>query len=171
VKQFWVSNFSVFFLWYWSERWLFLNYDLFVESARKIVIRQFMESKSISDSQSVEINSDNKFQKWVLFNQHRKYEKATNVVADSSSPFQTHLCGVQYDNDIYAPIQQCNRWLKVHHCGKLVQPTYSVSDKPLVVNLYSGVRLNFKDSLRWLLWLVKAHSLLSMQQPSTVHLY
>jgi len=46
-----------------------------------------------------------------------------------------------------------------------------VSDKPLFVNLYSGVRLNLKISLRWLLWLVKARNLLSMQQPSTVHLY
>jgi len=31
-----------------------------------------MESKSISDSPSVENNSDKRFQKWVLFNQLRK---------------------------------------------------------------------------------------------------
>jgi len=35
-------------------------------------VSQFMESKSISDSRSVENNSDKIFQKWVLFNQHRK---------------------------------------------------------------------------------------------------
>jgi len=35
-------------------------------------IRQFMESKSISDSRGVENNSDKRFQKWVLFTQHRK---------------------------------------------------------------------------------------------------
>jgi len=34
-------------------------------------IRQFMESKSVSDSRSVENNSDKRFRKWVLFNQHR----------------------------------------------------------------------------------------------------
>jgi len=33
-------------------------------------------------------------------------ERAANVVIDSSSPFQTQLCGVRNDNDIYAPIQQ-----------------------------------------------------------------
>jgi len=41
----------------------------------KMDIRQFMESKSISDSRSVENNSDKKFQKWVLFNQHRQMRK------------------------------------------------------------------------------------------------
>jgi len=51
-------------------------------------IKQFMESKSISDSPTVENNSDKRFQKWVLFNQHRKM-RAANIVADSSSPFQT----------------------------------------------------------------------------------
>jgi len=36
-------------------------------------IRQlFMESKSIFDSPNVENNSDKRFQKWVLFNQHRR---------------------------------------------------------------------------------------------------
>jgi len=39
-------------------------------------IKQFMESKSISGSRSVENNSDKRFQK-----------KAANVVAYSSSPF------------------------------------------------------------------------------------
>jgi len=68
-------------------------------------VRQFMESKSISDSRSVENNTDKRFQKRVLFNQHRQM-RAANVVADSSSPFQTHLCGVYDDDDIYAPIQQ-----------------------------------------------------------------
>jgi len=34
-------------------------------------IWQFMESKSISDSRSVENNSEKRFQMWVLFNQHR----------------------------------------------------------------------------------------------------
>ena len=29
---------------------------------------------------------------------------AANVVIDSSSPFQTQLCGVYYDNNIYVPI-------------------------------------------------------------------
>ena len=36
----------------------------------------------------------------------QKNERAANVVVDSSSPFQTHLCGVHNDNDMYAPIQQ-----------------------------------------------------------------
>jgi len=35
-------------------------------------IRQLMKSKSISDSRSIANNSDKRFQKWVLFNQHRK---------------------------------------------------------------------------------------------------
>ena len=35
-------------------------------------IRQFMESRSISDGRSVENNTDKRFQKWVLFNQHIK---------------------------------------------------------------------------------------------------
>ena len=33
-------------------------------------------------------------------------ERAANIVADSSSPFQTRLYGVHNDNDIYAPIKQ-----------------------------------------------------------------
>jgi len=35
-----------------------LNYDLLVESAQKMDIRQFMKRKSISDSQSVESTSE-----------------------------------------------------------------------------------------------------------------
>jgi len=34
-------------------------------------IRQFMKRKSISDSRSAENHSNKRFQKWVLFNQHR----------------------------------------------------------------------------------------------------
>jgi len=33
-------------------------------------------------------------------------ERAEKVAVDNSSPFQTHLCGVHNDNDVYAPIQQ-----------------------------------------------------------------
>ena len=33
-------------------------------------------------------------------------ERTTNVVVDSSSPFQTQLCGVHSDNEIYLPIQE-----------------------------------------------------------------
>jgi len=33
-------------------------------------------------------------------------ERTTNVVVDSSSPFQTQLCGVHSDRDIYLPIQE-----------------------------------------------------------------
>jgi len=36
----------------------------------------------------------------------QKHERAANLFAESSSPFQTHLCGVPKDNDIYAPIQE-----------------------------------------------------------------
>jgi len=42
----------------------------------------------------------------------------------------------------------------------------------MLVTIMLGVKFNFKRiSLRWLLWLVKAHNLLSMQHPSTTHLY
>jgi len=42
----------------------------------------------------------------------------------------------------------------------------------MFVKLGEGVKFNFKRiSLRWLLWLVKAHNPLSIQQPSTVRLY
>jgi len=37
---------------------LFLNYDLFGESARKMDVRQFMKRKGVSDSRSVEKISD-----------------------------------------------------------------------------------------------------------------
>jgi len=41
-----------------SGRRLFLNYDLFVESSRKMDIRQFLKRKSISVSRSAENISD-----------------------------------------------------------------------------------------------------------------
>ena len=41
-----------------SGRRLFLNYDLFVESSRKMDIRQFLKRKSISDSRSTGNISD-----------------------------------------------------------------------------------------------------------------
>jgi len=41
----------------------------------------------------------------------------------------------------------------------------------LFVNLYSGVRLNFKDKSPLAAMTLKAHNLLSKQQRSTVHLY
>jgi len=49
---------------------LFLHFDLFVESARKIDIWHFMK-KNISDSRTAENNWGKRFQKWVLFNQNR----------------------------------------------------------------------------------------------------
>jgi len=39
-------------------------------------IRQFMRSKSISDRRSVENNSGKRFQRWVLFNQHRQMRES-----------------------------------------------------------------------------------------------
>jgi len=71
-----------------SGRWLFPNYDLFVECAGKMDIWQFMK-RSISDSRSVEIISE---KDWELkFNQHRlmgeKEESAlrTSICAASSA--------------------------------------------------------------------------------------
>jgi len=52
---------------YCSGRSLFLNYNLFVESARKMDIRQFM--KSISVSRNVENIQDKRLR--LRFNQHR----------------------------------------------------------------------------------------------------
>ena len=54
----WVSNFLFFHRSCCSGRWLLLNYDLFVGSARKMDIRQFMKRKNISDSRSVKNISD-----------------------------------------------------------------------------------------------------------------
>jgi len=82
---------------------LFLHFDLFVESARKIDIWHFMK-KNISDSRTAENNWGKRFQKWVLFNQNRLNERTANVVIDSSSPFQTQLRGIHNDNDISARI-------------------------------------------------------------------
>jgi len=33
-------------------------------------------------------------------------ERIAKVVVDNLNAFQSHLCGVHNDNDIYAPIQQ-----------------------------------------------------------------
>ena len=41
-----------------SGRWSFLNYDVFVESAQKLDVRQFMKRTSISDSRSAETISN-----------------------------------------------------------------------------------------------------------------
>jgi len=62
---------------------LFLNFDLFVESARKIDIWHFIK-KSISDSRNVENNSDKRFQKRVLFNQHRLKLIFTTIVPNAA---------------------------------------------------------------------------------------
>jgi len=68
-------------------------------------IRQFMRSKSISDSRSRK-QFGQKISEVSSVQQAQTNERAANVVVDSSSPFQTHLCGVHIDNDIYTPIQQ-----------------------------------------------------------------
>jgi len=45
-------------------------------------------------------------------------ERTANVVVDSSSPFQTQLCGVHNDNDISAPIDpKCNGRQNLHLYG------------------------------------------------------
>ena len=53
-------------------------------------IRQFVRSKNISESRSVENNSDKRFQKWVLFNQHRQMrEPQTQLLIVNSDVVET----------------------------------------------------------------------------------
>ena len=69
-------------------------------------IRQRMKSKSISYSRSVKNISVIKISEVSSVQPAQTNERAANLAANSSSPFQTHLCGVHTDNDMYAPIQQ-----------------------------------------------------------------
>jgi len=80
---------------------LFLNFDLFVESVRKIDIRHFMGSKAFLIMAEVQKTiRKNDFRSGFCTNSTAdKNERSANAVFDCSSPFQIQLCGVRNDND------------------------------------------------------------------------
>jgi len=80
-----------------------------------------MKSKSISDSQSVENKLDKRFQKWVLFNQHRQMRKLQTYLLI----VQVHLRLICVEFTIVTTFtrqfsKSCNRWQKVHLFVKFV---------------------------------------------------
>jgi len=68
-------------------------------------VRQFLKRKRISDSRSVENNSE-KNSDVSCAQQAKANESASKVVVDSSSLFHTQLYGVRNDDDSYAPNQE-----------------------------------------------------------------
>jgi len=64
-------------------------------------------NKSISDSRSA-INYSDKISEVSFVQLAQTNERTAKVVVDNidSNPFQTCLCGIHNDNDVYAPIEK-----------------------------------------------------------------
>jgi len=77
-------------------------------------IRKFMKRKSVSDSRSVENNSDKRFQKWVLFNQHRLMREPQTYLLIVQVHFRLSCVNMRQFSKI------CDGCQKVHLCGKFV---------------------------------------------------
>jgi len=84
-------------------------------------IRQFMKRKSISDDgQSEENNSDKRFQKWFLFNQHRLMREPQTQLLAVQVHFRLSCVEFTMITTFMRQFSKsCNGWEKVQLCGKL----------------------------------------------------
>jgi len=83
-------------------------------------------------------------------------KRTSNAVVDNSTQFQTQLCGVHNDNDIYAPIQQiCNQtwgnrqsWSITIHCTYL--SNRNRLNWPKMTRNRNWLHSKFNSNRRWL---------------------